>query len=444
MLKKLLVLILSLSLLIIGFTGCGNDNSNNNKISIAVVGDKVERNIIKTLSDAFLEKEENKDVEIELVDINSAYDTFVVNNIYTKTLPEIISVYDFSAEYWTFANLLRPISDLMTRDGIDESLYFESAMSMARSGSDNQYYWFPRDYNKVVVCYNTAIFEFCGIEKPSDDWTMSDFKEVCRQLKEKTNEIKAEFNIRKFWPVEMELNWQAVYYPYIKSYGGDLFDFENGTTFKNLDKVKKAVNVLLEYADEPNDDYPGLGYAFPPDNNAKAFANGQSAMIFTSRPNVQRYAPNVDNKVDFVSMPTIEDRETEVSYIGMGCTGYGITSNCPEEKLEIAWRFLKYVISEEGQEVFGATGSGVPVIKSLANEKSSAWMNYISSDLNHEAFIKFPERDLAMNYMKGFKVSKQLAILKALEGKFLKDIYEEDDRDSFYEFFKLDLDSKIK
>ncbi len=433
------------------FTGCGdNGGSGNNdakEITVAVVNDTVEQNILNALIEGYKAKEGNADKKIKLIKINTSYDAWVPNKIYTNTLPDMISVYDYSSEYWTYQNLYRPITDLMTRDGINEADYFESPMSMAKSGQagDDNYYWLPRDYNKVVVCYNTRMFEIAGVEKPQDDWTMSDFKAACALLAENADKIKAEYDQSKFWPVEMQLNWAATYYPFVKSYGGDLFDFENETVFKNLDKVKKAFNVLLEYADEPTDEpYRGTGYSFPPDDDKLAFANKQAAMIFTSRPNIQRYAANLDNNIDFVSMPIIEDRETEQSYVGMGCTGYAITKTCADDKLELAWDFLKYIVSEDGQEVLGALGSGVPVLKSLASDENAAWRTFISKDLNHEAFVKYPERDLAMNYYKGFKVSKQLGLYTELQNKLLKAFYETDDRDAYYAQFKSDIEKLLK
>ena len=208
----------------------------------------------------------------------------------------------------------------------------------------------------------------------------------------------------------------------MRAYGGDLFDLSADgkvTVYNDLDKVKAGANALLKYADE--------GLCLPPDTDSVAFVNKQAAMIFTQRPNVQSYAKQLNNKIDFVSMPTIENlAEGEKSYIGMGCTGYGITSSCSDDKLETAWRFLKYIVSEEGQELFGSLGSGVPVLNSLLENKNSAWRNYISSDLNHEAFYKFPERDLvAVSYLDKIPVDKQLTIYQTLNIKLLKEVFEE-------------------
>ncbi len=415
--------------------GCGGNQGGSGKdqntITIGVIGDSVETNIINKLKEGFLAKEENSGIKITTIKINTGYDTWVLQKMGTKTVPDMIQAYDFNCKYWTDKGLFKSVGELMSRDGISASDFSDSVIGLAQSGKDDDYYWLPRDYNKMVVCINTEMFEAAGIEKPNDDWTMTDFYNVCKKLQEKESEIKNITKQTTFYPAEMKLNSAEVYYPYMRAYGGDLFDLSADgkvTVYNDLDKVKAGANALLKYADE--------GLCLPPDTDSVAFVNKQAAMIFTTRPNVQSYAKQLDNKIDFVSMPVIENlAEGEKSYIGMGCTGYGITTSCSDEKLEIAWRFLKYIVSEEGQELFGALGSGVPVLKASLENENSAWRRYISSDLNHEAFYKYPERDLvAVSYLDKIPVEKQLTVYQTLTIKLLKEVFEEKGaaRDEYY------------
>lgn len=437
MLKKAIGLLIAI-VTCFSMVGCnggengGNSDKDKTTITIGVIGDKVETNIINQLKQGFLAKKENSNIAITTFKINNGYDAWVLQKMSTKTVPDMIQVYDFNCRYWTNRGLFRSVSDLMSRDGVSASDFKSSVIGLAQSGSDENYYWLPRDYNKMVVCINTEMFEAAGIEKPSDDWTMTDFYNTCKKLQEKEAEIKKITKQTTFYPAEMKLNSAEVYYPYMRAYGGDLFDVtQDGKVkiYNDLDKVKAGANALLSYADD--------GLCLPPDTDAVAFVNKQAAMIFTTRPNVQSYANRLNNKIDFVSMPTIENlAEGEKSYIGMGCTGYGITSSCSEDKLEAAWKFMKYIVSEEGQELFGSLGSGVPVLNSLLENQNSAWRKYISSDLNHEAFYKFPERDLvAVSYLDKIPVDKQLSIYQTLNIKLLKEVFEEkgtENRDDYY------------
>lgn len=82
--------------------------------------------------------------------------------------------------------------------------------------------------------------------------------------------------------------------------------------------------------------------------------------------------------------------------VAAGCSGYGIvTAHADEEQTvngetkkvaDIAWDFIKYIISEEGQQVAGETGLSVPVLKSLL--ETGSWRNWnADAKLNHDAFL---------------------------------------------------------
>ena len=320
--------------------------------------------------------------------------------------------------------MLQPISDYMERDGIKESDYYSSVIEMAKSkAGDNKMYWVPRDYNKVVVCYNTKMFELAGIEKPSDDWTVEQFEDVCEQLLAAKDAITDYSGSPYFWPADMRLQWAASYYPVISSYGGGLIDKENEKAFENIDAVKKGFDYYLSYVDRD--------LCVTTDDTTDAFANKQAAMIFTSRPDVPTYNQYLDGEIDFVSFPTLSDA-TETSYIGMGCTGYGITDSCSDKNKELAWDFLKFVISKEGQNAFSKTGSGIPMLKSLA-EDPNAEFRKVYEGKNNDAFVKFAERDIPMNYMRGFKPNKQLSIYSYINANLLSSFVTAKDRAKCYE-----------
>lgn len=410
--------------------GC-NKQDDVNELVIATMGTPVEVSIINTFIDGFLAKPENEGKSIKVVKITESYDSWVNKKLYVNQMPDVIQVFDYSSEYWTSSeNLYQPISDLMERDNIKESDYFESVMEMCKSGTDDKVYWVPRDYNKVVCIYNKKMFDAANVSYPQDNWTYNDFLSTCQALNAKADEISSYSKSLVFYPVDANLKWAAVYYPAIKSYGGELIDKDNSLAFKNIDAVKKGFNLLLNTVEE--------GYAVEPSSTTAPFANKQAAMMFVSRPDIPAYVKSLGKEaIDFVSMPTFSDKTSEQSYVGMGCTGYGITSDCPNEKKEFAWSFLKYVISADGQNEFCKMGSGIPVLKSLANDENAEFRKYLPN-ANNDCFVNQPERDLPMTYMKGFKPSKQLGIYSYINKNFLASFYQNDE---FYATAKRELES---
>lgn len=445
--KKAVCLLVTFVLMLgtAGFVGCkSSDRSDPNTLTIGVSNNTSEINIINTFRTAYMK--ENPDVKIEIVRITGSFDNTIVRLIRSEDLPDVIQVYDFSAQYWTDSGLYYPISDYMTRDNISEENYFASVVAMAKSGTDGQMYWAPRDYNKVIVCFNTAIFDAAGIFPgdelyPRDDWTWSDFVDTCEELKSKTEDILRATGQQIFYPVDMNLNWEAVYYPAIRSFGGDLYDIsgEGITALKNLGGIEQGFDTLLSLADE--------GLAVEPTQTGSPFPSRQCAMMFAVRPNVVSYAnslkdANGNSTIDFVSMPAFEGVET--SYIGMGCTGYAITSQCAEEKRELAWSFLKFVMTESGQDSFCRSGAGIPVLRKMADDPDAAFRQYLP-EANHDAFIQFDERDLPMTeYLNGIEASKHLAIHSVLVDNLSKNLFSASNRRSYYSQLKEMLENALR
>ena len=86
---------------------------------------------------------------------------------------------------------------------------------------------------------------------------------------------------------------------------------------------------------------------------------------------------------------------------------------------------------------------GGPVLQALLNDPNAKWNNFISKDLNHSAFTAFPERDLSMNYVHGFKLSKQLTVYKELKDNFIYSMYNTNDRDNEFNAFKSKIDKTL-
>lgn len=170
-------------------------------------------------------------------------------------------------------------------------------------------------------------------------------------------------------------------------------------------------------------------------------------MTFAVRPNVVSYANSLkdadgNSTVDFVSLPKFEGVEN--SYIGMGCTGYAVTSQCVAEKRDLAWDFLKFVMSESGQDAFCRSGAGIPVLKKMAEDPEAAFRRYLPGR-NHDAFIRFDDRDLPMTeYLDGVEASKHLAVRSVLVDNLSKNLFAATDRNRYYTQLKEMLENALR
>lgn len=425
--------------------GCGGatvgvrgDNAKDDVLTVGIAGDSGESVIIETLRRPFekmYKEKTGKTITVSSTRINGEY----INGIQTRknanNLPNIVQVYDYAAEFLTYREVLEPISGFMERDGVSDTDFVPSVVSFMKSGgtNDDKVYWAARDYNRVVVMYNKDIFDAAGVSYPQNGWTWDEFTAACKNLSDASETIKAATNRSVFYPVDANLNFEAVYYPAIRSFGGDIYDTAAGSAFKNEQGVKRGLTELYNLVDK--------GYSLAPGQSGTAFSVKEAAMYFCVRPNIVSAAthlrkPDGTSPIDFVTMPTFTDNEK--SYVGMGCTGYGITVSCPENKRELAWEFLKFVMSEEGQTLLSSSGSGFPMRKDMLNEEAA--FNDFLPEADHSAFYTDPSgsknADVAMNFLKGFRVQKHNAIYSVIKDNLMTSLCNQNNSDSYYNTLK--------
>jgi ABC-type glycerol-3-phosphate transport system substrate-binding protein len=113
---------------------------------------------------------------------------------------------------------------------------------------------------------------------------------------------------------------------------------------------------------------------------------------------------------DFVTFPVLPASDV----VPGGCSGYAISAK--SQYKELAWKFLQYISSKEGQELFGTGGDSVPVLKECIEDPNSSWRKYRPElNLNHEAFV-YNADDENVNYFNRIDPHKALAATNAVSG----------------------------
>ena len=119
-------------------------------------------------------------------------------------------------------------------------------------------------------------------------------------------------------------------------------------------------------------------------------------MKVVSRPIVVTYAAAFKRMYGSTSLESIQ---IPAEKIAAGCSGYAINRYYDDKSVtvgdvtknytDMCWDFIKYIITKDGQEVASATGSNIPVLKSLHDAGSAAkWKNVEGlNTMNHEAWI---------------------------------------------------------
>lgn len=426
------------AVLLLGLTACTNpfeeepvDETGKVTIEVGVLGSTTEQEIFRKYKNGFQEK--YPDVVLQLEAIPGDYATGMNNYVQNASFPDVVfAPGDQHAAYSSRGHFV----DLRKYDEADDTFSFDDIypelIETTHYSSEDEGIWFmPRDYNKVVTFVNKTMLSYVpgengqmfagygSFEALKEAWDLETFYEVCAAVKAKVDanaadpasvpqEEKLAGLIRGTVALDARYNWYPAYEPILRHYGGSMIDLSKAGS----GEVPDYEAMLSVDADETMQAYrsfyeelakPGYVRDSLSSTGAAAFPNSQAAMWFTTRPSwgeVNSY--NATFEVDFLPFP--------YDYVGVGCTGYAITTAAETrvsenagtkegsgEKMtnaDYAWLFLKYIVSEEGQNDIGETGMGVPSLMSMKDKGS--WLSYGGEGINHEAFVEEREGQTAM------------------------------------------------
>lgn len=395
---KKLISLLACTMLAVSATACGKPPMTQHKedgkynITIACQQEEGEIEVLRTLEAAY--EAANPDVNIIVKDFGGGgLDDYMTNNGRVGTLADIVWVPDDLFAPWAekggFFLDLREMYE--ASEDTAYSKYYDSMLhSASYSGeykplsedSDPKYglYFAPRDYNKIGIAYNTALFSRFGIEAPTDfsreAWNMETFIEFVQGVAAKI-EASGGANALTYRAISFFLQWEPVYTSVFKELGSDGLIKENGELNLTSEKNREIMRYLY---DELFSNETVIG-------TEADFKKGYTLMATCVRPVAYTAYQQRQGTIDFMPFPT--------EAIGAGCSGYAITkSNASKTQTlngvtktnkELCWDFIKYVITEEGQEAAGAFGTSVPILKSL--EANGAWKSAMPNAKNHSAWL---------------------------------------------------------
>ena len=446
--------ILLAAVMCLGLTACTNpfeeepeEQDGKVVIEVGVLGSTTEQEIFRKYKNGFQEKYPNVVVQLEA--IPGDYATGMNNYVQNSTFPDVVfAPGDQHAAYSSRGHFV----DLRAYDEADDTFSFDDIypelIETTHYDSTDEGIWFmPRDYNKVVTFVNKTMLAlvpgengqmyagYGSFEALKEAWDLETFYEVCAAVTKKVAENAADPSsvpqeekvaglIRGTVAVDARYNWYPAYEPILRHYGGSMISLDKAGEGEEPD-----YNAMLSVdSDETMQAYRSFyenlakqGYVKQTlaSSGAAAFPNSQAAMWFTTRPSWGEVnSANATFEVDFLPFP--------FDYVGVGCTGYAITTLAETRVSEYAetkegtnekmtnadygWLFLKYIASEDGQNAIGETGMGVPSLMSMKDK--GTWLEYGSADINHEAFVLDVEgqQTMAVNDIYSFPATAQKTV----------------------------------
>ena len=284
---------------------------------------------------------------------------------YTRAAAGTLDDVYFSADNWVVPFAKNGVSlDLKPFAEADKAVDLNDIFpAMLGLGSFNgQVHMLPSALDVVTMYYNKTLFEKAGADLPADTWTWDDF---IAQAKKITALEKDTNGKPKYWGLSNATwNWWATVYPWIVGYGGKVKSDDGGTSTWSDPKTLEALTAYTELWTKHNIAQP-LGL----DVGGDAFQLGRAA-VWTHIPGARqgvRDAVGDKFEWDVQLMPKMPDGKHRT---GMGCWGLSVYSK--SKMKEVAYEYLKYMITPAGQRLMASKDMGVPLLQSVAKDPS--WM----------------------------------------------------------------------
>lgn len=379
--KKILSFALTMLLALGVATGCGAPTGNSGSkpsevnlhpdenvtatLRVAVENYTAEKKIISEIGEILTAKYPNVTVKIETISggISSQYATWFRN----KNVPDILVNNSFDMFTLSDKGLLSDLTPYLEAEAADpESTfdindYYESYIKMGQANFDGEQYMIPRSADRVVYHYNKAIFKAAGVDMSlvRNGWTWDDFMTVCATLRKYYD---SQDSMKAYTLVDPYFTWEAVYNPIFESYGVEYYD-ENGEVALESAATENALKFIKSIIDKKYASRPSVEQAGMAGNKGCMLFHSQAASLMATELSV--YYPDAEKVSDYydvVTMPVIPGHEK----IGCGAAGYSVYDG--SENKDLAWQFLKILLSKEGQNIMADSGSNyVPVRKDMAD-----------------------------------------------------------------------------
>lgn len=327
---------------------------------------------------------------------------------------------------------------------------YKGTVEGKEASDDKEYglYFAPRDYNEIVVVYNQTKMADADVDangnntggynvfkdyekkygvdlsdpKNSNDkskWNWEAFVNLLHLAGENIFKYNAGASALNERVIYLHNSYEPVYTSVFTELGKEFDNYEgliasDGSPLFDSKDNQEIYKYLSENIFHYESKYDEDGQTKTKQNiNATtedSFFNGMTLMTVCPRPTLYSQWKALEAKgmeIDVLPFPTQQ--------IAAGCSGYGITvagsydedgkeltqkpDGLEEKKIvDLCWDFIKFAISEEGQEVASETGVCVPVRKSLLENGSwkQAFTREDGTTINHEAFIIDEELPMTM------------------------------------------------
>jgi len=338
-------------------------------------------NVNRLLVEAF--QAEHPDVEV-VIEYLPGEDTTasLTAQAASGTLPDVVFTADLYIVPWVQNGIILDMQSFAEADeDVDINDVYPIMLDLGRVAGDPGLYMIPSSYDVVTLYYNKTMFEEAGAPLPTADWTWDDLIASCSIIVENTG---------NFCLPAASHNWWAWYVPWIQGFGGSLLADDGVTSTlaspESLAGLTKYVSMWTDL---------GINQPLDFDAGGDCFQVGKCALNMTIA-GLMNGLRSLDPQPfvwDVEVIPTLPEGKVT----GMGTYGFAVSANAQDP--ELAWDFVKNLITPEIQKAVALDYSGTPLLQSMAEDADI--LNRAGPPDNIQAFTENGANGILPTYYPG-------------------------------------------
>ncbi len=366
--KKAFTLVLALALLLLPLAGCGNTAaaSDTGRIEINYwfsIGSALEAIVQQQIED-FNASQDRIHVTGTFQGYYGDASAKIQQAIVANTQPEIVMLERATVPQYHEVGALEDLSPYMQRDSFDIGDFNEGLMNF--SIYDGKVVSLPLNRSTPILFYNRDAFAAAGLDPDAPPKTWDEMIAYAEKLTVKNGDSTVQYGIE--FPIDT-----FVFQSLIPQAGGTLLNEElTDIGFHNQSGLD-AFQYLMTLRDK------GI-MKIPPAQDSytvtkQDFYNGLTAMMIESTAALKDTINNTAGKFE-VSAAFLPGKERNAVQTGGG--NIAVLAQCPQEKKDAAWEFIKFMYSEESGSKFVVNTGYIPVTNTIKDSKavSEVWEVY--------------------------------------------------------------------
>ena len=373
-------------LMALSFVSCGGKKAGKEVTIRYQLWDSAQLPAYQAAADKFMEK--NPGIKISIVQLGwDDYWTGLQTEMIGGTAGDVFT--DHLAKYMDFAskNQLVDLTPYIKRDNVDTSIYMNDLEKLWQS-QDGKTYGLPKDWDTICIIYNKHLTDNAGVkheELNNLTWNPTDggsFEKMIKRLSidaNGNNGLSPNFDRKNVVQYGLVLSHsddrgQAQFSGLACSTG---WTYTDGLYDSNYHYDDPRFVNTIKWMKKMQDEGFSAPYTETSNGSASIFNSEKAALVFDGSWMIGSYKNNGAFDVGFARLP--EGPAGRKSMIN----GLGDSIWVGSQHKEEAWLWVKYLASQEAQDIIGSFGVVFPAIESGVN---NALNKYASKNWDVSAF----------------------------------------------------------